>query len=119
MHAGQSYTILLQLAHDMILPDFLNCGFVVNFKKSLKFSVQRAEYLGMFVDTVRGCFEVHPAKRNRVIALIQSVLEHSACTVHSGDYHWEPRVHALGFRPVIALNDNVNLCCHEARLPQF
>ena len=84
MHAGQSYTILLQLAHDMILPDFLNCGFVVNFKKSLKFPVQRAEYLGMFVDTVRGCFEVPPAKRNRVIALIQSVLEHSAsCTVHS------------------------------------
>jgi len=84
MHAGQSYAVLLQLAQDMILPDFLNCGFVVNFKKSLQFPVQRAEYLGMFVDTVRGCFEVPWTKRNKVIALIQAVLEHpDSCSVHS------------------------------------
>jgi hypothetical protein len=66
----------------VIKPDFAAGGFVVNYDKSVTVPTTRVKYLGMFIDTVRACFEVPTDKRETIVSLIQQVLHnHKHCSV--------------------------------------
>ena len=82
IHCG-SHLYLQNFVHSTLLPDTASCGFLMNMKKSDLQPQTKQDYLGMFVDSVRGCYGVPMAKRNGIISLIQRVLQDKHdCSVH-------------------------------------
>ena len=82
--AHLQYWHLLELSRSVFIPDFLNCGFVLNDIKSLSKPVQKAKHLGFFIDSVRGCFDIPKNKRDSVIGLLKKVIESSKhCSYHT------------------------------------
>ena len=83
LHAGTD-SGLSQFVHSVILPDTEASGFILNMEKSVLVPSTRAKHLGMFVDTIRNCFEVPESKRSIVVKLLQSALASSQhCCVHT------------------------------------
>jgi ribonuclease HI len=83
LHCHQNRDALQHLVNSLLVPDFILCGFILNMEKCHLNPMQRAEYLGMFIDTIRGCFEVPESKRQIIVNLIQRVLQDRyQCSVH-------------------------------------
>lgn len=83
LHAGTEPG-LKTFVHTTILPDTESSGFILNMEKSVLVPSTRAKHLGMFIDTIRNCFEVPENKRNIIILLLQSALASSHhCCVHT------------------------------------
>lgn len=73
-HAEQDAATLVR-RRELIVSQLERMGFVLNREKSMLGEVsQRIKYLGMFIDTQRGVFEVPGDKRERVLAAIASAL---------------------------------------------
>lgn len=82
MHCGTYYD-LKTFVYDILVPDTEKAGFLFNEKSDFE-PKTRQMFLGMFVDTVRRRFEVPPAKREILIALLQqSLRDHNYCSVHT------------------------------------
>jgi hypothetical protein len=83
IHCNSTYSALDHFIQFVVLPDMIKCGIVLNFEKSKLRPQQRGEYLGMLIDTIRRCFEVPIAKREKVIGLIQHILSNRrSCSTH-------------------------------------
>ena len=83
IHADQSYDKLAHFVHTHLIPDTLNCGFILNFKKCSLDPKTRVAYLGMLIDSILKCFEVPLAKRQIIIQLIKQALDsRNECSVH-------------------------------------
>jgi len=83
LHAGMEVE-LSNFINNHVIPDTEYSGFLLNLEKSILIPSTRVKYLGMFIDTIRNCFEVPSEKREVVIKLLQSALAspHSCC-VHT------------------------------------
>ena len=81
IHCGTFFG-LKSFARDTLIPDTERSGFLFNSKSDFE-PKTRQVYLGMFVDTIRRCFEVPQAKRDILISLLQqSLANHRHCSVH-------------------------------------
>lgn len=56
------------------IPDMKSCGFLVNEKKSMKEPKQQAQYLGMIIDTVKGCMIAPADRKTKIINLLSKAL---------------------------------------------
>jgi hypothetical protein len=84
IHCHQNETKLYQFGKNILIPDMLKCGFVVNLSKSQQIPSQRREYIGAIIDTVNGNFEIPQKRRDAVLHLIRECLNHyRKCSVHN------------------------------------
>lgn len=83
IHAHKNSDELLRFMNNVVLADLRRCGFIVNIKKSMTCPKQVAKYLGMIVDTIKGCVRVPEERREVVLEMLRQVLRSNK----SCDYH--------------------------------
>jgi hypothetical protein len=75
IHFG-TYAILLHRMLNFVVPDMVVCGFLLNLVKSPMIPLQVKQYLGMIIDTVRGCMTVPEVRYNALMSLISTALKY-------------------------------------------
>ena len=73
-NVGSNAEKLKSFMEDEAIPDMKACGFLVNEKKSMKEPKQQANYLGMIIDTVKGCMIVPTVRKEKIIYLLSQAL---------------------------------------------
>ena len=97
LHLDQSYSRLKAFVQNKLIPDTEKAGFLINFIKSILEPSTRQIFLGVFVNSIRGCYEIPEERKQKIISLIQKALENRKhCSVkilecitgHLASCHW-------------------------------
>ena len=74
IHFDASETALADFVQSHLLPDTEKAGFILNIAKSHLQPAPQQSFLGVFVDSIRGCYEIPPEKQAIIVSLIQQAL---------------------------------------------
>ena len=74
---------LTRIMNMMVLHDLRACGFIVNMKKTMKEPKQLVRYLGMLINSIKGCINIPDDKKTAIIHLLQQALRSKdKCSFH-------------------------------------
>ena len=74
IHLNQNPLQLERFIHTTLIPETKSSGFLMNMIKSNLVPQTKSAYLGVFVDSIRGCYEIPPTKRAIILSLINQAL---------------------------------------------
>ena len=108
---------LTRIMNMMVLHDLRACGFIVNMKKTMKEPKQLVRYLGMLINSVKGCINIPDDKKAAIIHLLQQALRSKdKCSFHfTRSTDRELNQSTLGIRTDITHDDNEHICRHESQ----